>query len=103
MRSRLLLAVGWLLAVPGLVLGAGLAAQLFGLAEAAGCHPERFLAVRCPGGLAGALATDLHDLGTLVLLVPHVALLPILYSVVFVLVRLAVALLRVPEAVRDAR
>src|SRR5262245_14456853 len=94
MRSRILLAIGWLLAVPGVVLGVGLAAMLFGVAEAAGCEPVRFLAVRCPEGLIGALATDLHDLGTIVLLAPQIAVLPMLYTALFIPVRLALSLLR---------
>ena len=98
MGSRILLAIGWLLAVPGVVLGVGLAAQMFGIAEAAGCRPERFLAVRCPDGLLGAMATDLHDLGTIVLLAPHLAVLPMVYAALFIAVRLAVTLLHEPAA-----
>ncbi len=98
MRSRVLLAAGWLLAVPGVILGIALAAQLYGVAEAAGCRPARFLAVRCPEGLLGRMATDIHDLGTIVLLVPQLAILPILYTTVFIAVRLTAALLRAPAA-----
>jgi hypothetical protein len=98
MRARIVLAIGWLLAVPGLVLGLGLAAQLLGVAEAAGCEPERFLAVRCADGLLGAMATDLHDLGTIVLLAPQLAVLPMVYSALFITMRLVLALLRQPAA-----
>jgi hypothetical protein len=102
MVSRVLVIIGWLLAAPGVVLGVGLAAQLFGVAEAAGCRPERFLAIRCPEGLLGSVATDLHDLGTIVLLAPQLAILPMLYTAFFIAARLAVALLREPAA-RSAR
>ena len=98
LASRILLAFGWLLAVPGVVLGIGLAAQLFDVAGAAGCQPERFLAVRCPDGVLGGVATDLNDLGTIVLLAPQIAVLPMVYAALFIAVRLALALLREPAA-----
>jgi hypothetical protein len=78
------------------MLGIGLAAQLFGIADAAGCQPERFLAVRCPDGMLGAIAGDLNDLGTIVLLAPQLAVLPMVYAALFIAVRLALALLREP-------
>jgi len=98
MVQRILLAAGWLLALPGAVLGVGLAAELLGIAAAAGCRPERLLSVRCPDTLIGRIANDLHDLGTIVLLAPHLALLPVLYAATFVAARLMAALLHAPAA-----
>jgi hypothetical protein len=98
MAARIMMAIGWLLAVPGLVLGLALTAVLLGLPEAAGCAPDRLFAVRCPEGVIGTAALDLHDLGMIVLLAPQVALLPMLYAAVFVPLRLAFRLVRTPAA-----
>ena len=79
--------IGWIATLPGLALAAGVVATLAGVPEAVGCAPERMLALRCPETLLGSAARDLHDLGVITMLAPHLFIWPVLYTVGFPLAR----------------